>query len=146
MRLRAAALLLSLLSASACASAQIVDLATDRVPVAELTGPWHFHTGDDPAWSSPAFDDSGWPLLRADRGWSGQGYGGYSGTAWYRIQIAVPAQHGPLALYIPNVDVSCQVFAVSSSASSERPPSPLNPRNELSRRRRPSDRKMTSPY
>jgi hypothetical protein len=111
MRLQAAALLLSFLSASVCASAQIVDLSANRVPVTELTGPWRFQTGDDPAWSSPAFDDSGWSLLRADKGWSEQGYPGYSGTAWYRIQVAIPAQDGPLALYIPNVDVSCQVFA-----------------------------------
>ena len=111
MRLQAAALLLSLLSGSALASAQIVDIATDRVPVTELAGPWHFHTGDDSAWSNPVFDDSGWSLLRADKGWSEQGYLGYSGVAWYRLEVAVPAQHGPLALYIPNVDVSCQVFA-----------------------------------
>ncbi len=32
-------------------------------------------------------------------------------VAWYRIAIAAPAQRGPLALYIPHVDMSCQVFA-----------------------------------
>lgn len=88
-----------------------MDFANSRVPMADLAGPWRFHAGDNPAWANPAFDDSGWSLLSADRGWSQQGYAGYGGFAWYRLAIQLPAQHGPLALYIPNVDVSCQVFA-----------------------------------
>ena len=59
----------------------------------------------------PDSDDSGWSLLSADKGWHQQGYAGYGGVAWYRLAILLPAQHGPLALYIPKVDVSCQVFA-----------------------------------
>ena len=80
-----------------CPSAfgQEVDLARDRIPVTNLAGPWRFHTGDDPAWASPAFDDSRWGLLRADIGWSEQGYKGYSGVAWYRLEIDVPAGSGP---------------------------------------------------
>src|ERR1700691_4673580 len=30
---------------------------------AELTGPWRFHTGDNPAWAQPDFDDSGWSTM-----------------------------------------------------------------------------------
>jgi len=90
---------------------QAVDFANSRVPMADLAGPWRFHTGDDPAWANPGFDDSGWSQLSADKGWSDQGYAGYDGFAWYRLAIALPAQHGALALYVPNVDVSCQVFA-----------------------------------
>jgi hypothetical protein len=36
-------------------------------------GLWHFHTGADPAWASPVFDDSQWPLLRSDK--SAQAFG-----------------------------------------------------------------------
>ena len=29
----------------------------------ELTGPWRFHTGDDPAWAQPEFVDSAWSTM-----------------------------------------------------------------------------------
>jgi hypothetical protein len=111
MRLASSLLLLLLVCVPACGSAQVVDLGKDRVPMSNLSGPWRFHTGDDAAWSNPGFDDGQWSLLRADEGWSRQGHPGYSGVAWYRLQVVLPAEHGALALYIPNVDVSCQVFA-----------------------------------
>ncbi len=98
-----------------CARAQVADFQNERQPIVEIHDLWRFHTGDDPdgklGWANPAFDDSSWPLLRAGKGWSQQGYAGYGGVAWYRLAIVLPAQHGPLALYIPGVDVSCQVFA-----------------------------------
>jgi hypothetical protein len=28
-----------------------------------LNGPWRFHTGDDPRWADPAFDDSRWEVV-----------------------------------------------------------------------------------
>jgi hypothetical protein len=98
---------------AACPSAlgQKVDLAHDRIPVTNLAGPWRFHAGDDPSWSSPAFDDSHWGLMRTDKGWAEQGYKGYSGVAWYRLEITVPAGSGPLAIYVPNVDDSLQMYA-----------------------------------
>lgn len=115
MRLRAfilsAGLFAMACSAASAAFAQTVDFNRDRVAMTELAGPWRFHTGDDPAWANPTFDDSSWSQLTADKGWSEQGYAGYGGVAWYRLAVTLPAQHGPLALYIPNVDVSCQVFA-----------------------------------
>ena len=90
---------------------QKADLQNDRVPMTVLTGPWRFHTGDDPSWANPAFNDSGWSLLTADKGWSRQGYAGYGGTAWYRLDVNLPAQPGPLSFYIQTGYVSCQVFA-----------------------------------
>ncbi|MGB8259023.1 MAG: PP2C family protein-serine/threonine phosphatase [Terracidiphilus sp.] len=104
--------------AAACAlplPAQEFDFQRGRVPMAELTGPWRFHTGDDPdgakGWAEPAFVDSAWSLLTAGEGWAQQGYEGFGGVAWYRLAIVLPPQHGPLALYLPNVDTGCQVFA-----------------------------------
>jgi diguanylate cyclase len=38
--------------------------------LAPLDGHWQFHLGDDPAWSNPAYDDSGWEQLTADKPWS----------------------------------------------------------------------------
>lgn len=70
-----------------------------------------FHTGDNPAWAQPGFDDSGWKLLRSGEPWNVQGYNGLSGMAWYRFQVILPAKHPPLALYIPELLTSYQVYA-----------------------------------
>jgi hypothetical protein len=95
--------------------AQVFDLARDHVPMSELKGLWHFNTGDDPdgklGWANPAFDDSSWKLLRSDQPWSDQGYKGYGGFAWYRFQVILPASHPPLALCMPMLSTSYQVFA-----------------------------------
>jgi hypothetical protein len=110
----------SLLAVTAifCASrghSQTFNLENDRVQMAELHGMWRFHTGDDPdgklGWTTPAFDDSSWTLLRSDQPWSKQGYTDYGGMAWYRFKVILPAKHPPLALYIPEIDTSYQVFA-----------------------------------
>ncbi len=76
-----------------------------------LQGPWRFHAGDDPSWSSPTFDDSSWSLLIAGKPWSQQGYSGYGGVAWYRLRVTLPAHQGPLALNLPYVENSCEVFS-----------------------------------
>src|SRR5215469_18453462 len=64
--------------------AQSFDVSQVGGPIA-INALWRFHTGDNPQWASPTFDDSRWSLLRMDRSWSTQGYGGYTGYAWYRI-------------------------------------------------------------
>ncbi len=98
-----------------CARAQVVDFEKERQPVVEIHTLWRFHTGDDPdrklGWAKPIFDDSSWKLVRSDQPLSAQGYTGYGGTAWYRFQIVLPANHPPLALYIAENWTSYQVFA-----------------------------------
>lgn len=93
----------------------------------ELSGPWKFHTGDNPAWAQPGFDDSGWtdmdltpPPGTADAtlgnsgyipGWTDRGFAGYSGYAWYRLTIDVEGADDPLALKMPdNADDAYQVY------------------------------------
>jgi hypothetical protein len=97
------------------AQAQVFDLEHDRVQMAELHGFWRFHTGDDPdgklGWANPAFDDSSWQLGRSDQPLDVQGCPGYSGMAWYRFQVALPANHPPLALFVPEIGTSNQEFA-----------------------------------
>jgi serine phosphatase RsbU (regulator of sigma subunit) len=75
-----------------------------------LDGLWRFHPGDDPHWADPNFDDSQWPLISSTKGWSEQGYKNMSGLAWYRARIVIPEGGQPLALYIPHIDTSYQVF------------------------------------
>ncbi len=71
---------------------------------------WRFHTGDNPAWARPNFDDSQWPLFRSDEDWGTQGYKGYSGFAWYRLQVVVPPGERDLSLVLPPILTSYQVF------------------------------------
>ena len=87
-------LLLALLGVSAVnlVAAQAFDLDKGRVALTRLDGLWRFHLGDDGRWADPSFDDSSWPLLRSDRGWSSQGYPAMSGSGWYRFSVRIPGQ------------------------------------------------------
>jgi hypothetical protein len=93
----------------------------------ELSGQWKFQTGDNMAWAQRDFDDSEWktidltpPAGTEDTalgasgfipGWTSNGYPGYSGYAWYRLDVNVVSSHGELALKMPmDVDDAYQVF------------------------------------
>ncbi|MGA7158547.1 MAG: PP2C family protein-serine/threonine phosphatase [Acidobacteriaceae bacterium] len=65
-----------------------------------IDGMWQFHTGDNLAWANPAFDDSGWQAMPADKGWAAHGHPGYSGYAWYRRRIVVDAATSPMGIFI----------------------------------------------
>ena len=103
--------------ASTAASPAQITIESAVVP---LTGPWKFHTGDNPQWASPDFDDSSWGTMDLGPtsgdpythdsgfvpGWTTRGYAGYSGYAWYRLQVVVTRQSGqdgnePLAISMP---------------------------------------------
>jgi len=113
--LRSLLLFLIFLSRTPCASAQSFDMEKDGLRMADLTGLWRFHTGDDSdgklGWANPGFDDSKWGLLRSDKTWRTQGYMNYGGMAWYRFQVVLPEHREQLALLIPNFKTSFQVFA-----------------------------------
>jgi hypothetical protein len=122
--LRCALLLLALPALLTAQSTIILGRAS-----VQLTGPWRFHTGDNPAWAQPGFDDSHWstmdltpPLGSFDPykgtsgfvpGWTENGYRGYSGFAWYRLRVDLQsAAPGGIALKMPDdVDDGYQVFA-----------------------------------
>lgn len=93
------------------ARGQVFHFEQARVPIADLTGLWRFHTGDDAGWAAPGFDDSSWKLLKSDESWASQGYRGYSGLAWYRFKVMLPAKHPALAISIPSLRTSYQVYA-----------------------------------
>jgi sigma-B regulation protein RsbU (phosphoserine phosphatase) len=97
-------------SPSNAAAKAVFDLGRDREPLVSLEGLWRFHPGDNPAWASPSFDDSTWPLLRGDTPWSDQGYAGMSGFGWYRFTVVLPAGHPPMALELAPVMTSYQIF------------------------------------
>jgi sialate O-acetylesterase len=75
-----------LLVAAAALQAQSVDTARDAERVTDLSlAQWRFHTGDDPRWAAPDFDDSRRSLLAGNKSWVEQGYAGYAGVAWHRV-------------------------------------------------------------
>ena len=90
------------------------DLDKDRELNVPLGGKWRFQTGDDAdgkkGWARPQFDDSKWALIDGDESWTGQGFRDYAGSAWYRARLIVPANSPALALYVPYVEGSYQVF------------------------------------
>lgn len=107
--------------------AQITHIALGHSTV-PLNGPWRFHVGDDPRWSSPDFDDSPWETvdLTPDpgahdgdvglpgyvSGWSRRGHPQYTGYAWYRMKVSVDSDtDAPLTLAGPTlVDSTYQLY------------------------------------
>jgi hypothetical protein len=85
-------------------------LESGRLPLTSLDGLWRFHAGDDPGFSSPAFDDSAWPLVHSDQSWAEQHLPIAVNTFWYRTRILIPAGTEPLSLYLPEVFMSYQVY------------------------------------
>ena len=75
-----------------------------------LATPWRFHSGDNPQWASPAFDDSSWKLHLFEKSWAEQGLPGFFGYAWLRRRIKVPDVATPLALLVYPVGDSDEVY------------------------------------
>jgi len=75
-----------------------------------LAAPWRFHPGDNPQWASPTFDDSSWDLHLLEKSWAEQGLPGFSGYAWLRQRVNVPAVATPLALLVYPVGNSDEVY------------------------------------
>lgn len=91
--------------------AQTYDLSQHREAIGDLTRVlWRFHTGDNLNWANPAFDDSQWPLIKADRGWAEQGYTGYHGYAWYRLHVHLPEPNMAIALAPVKLDSSYRLY------------------------------------
>jgi hypothetical protein len=96
----------------------------------ELTGPWQFHTGDDPAWASPDFDDSQWEQLKADNTWGNLGHAGYTGVAWYRLHLKLtpaPGADPDFALILHEVQDAYELYwnGVLIGHNGKLPPHPV---------------------
>lgn len=111
MRLQSFNLLVGVIAVALSAFGQDFDTQRDRVPISKLDGLWRFHTGDDPQFAQPDFDDSAWPLLKSNQSWATQGYPGYSGTAWYRFELYLPENLDDPALLFPLFVNNDQVYA-----------------------------------
>ncbi|MDQ2929704.1 MAG: hypothetical protein M3Y05_02635 [Gemmatimonadota bacterium] len=78
-----------------------------RAAATLLNGSWRFHTGDERHWADANTDDSGWETIDLTAapgshdgdvglpdyvgGWMAHGHPGYTGYAWYRLAVTVPA-------------------------------------------------------
>ena len=91
--------------------AQTFSLISQREPIISLNGPWRFHIGDDFAWASAGFDDSEWPLVRANKSWTDQGYPAFNGYAWYRFKVELPGDDKPVALLVDPIVNGYRVYA-----------------------------------
>jgi hypothetical protein len=90
-----------------------------RAAATLLDGEWRFRTGDDPRWAAVAFDDGQWGTIDLTAkpgshdgdvglpdyiaGWMAHGHPGYTGYAWYRRVVDVPAGAGSWAILGPTL-------------------------------------------
>src|SRR5438105_3802716 len=105
--MRSAAALLVLLLCKAAVLVQALQPAADSHPVPVLSadnlghgtvvinGEWQFHLGDDPHWAAPAYDDSQWEHITANKSWGAQSHPSYTGFAWYRRHLNIPTSPHP---------------------------------------------------
>ena len=85
--------------------------------MAELSGPWRFHIGDDLTWANPQADDTpgkgGWETILTDRPWGAQNHFAYTGYAWYRLNLHItpaPGVKGEFQLLVPRIQDACEVY------------------------------------
>lgn len=92
------------------AGAQAFRVANPGTGTQALSGDWRFHTGDDPAWRSAAWNDKSWESLNAEAPWGAQGHAGYAGFAWYRRRVDVDGPGPALGVLFAPVDDAYEVF------------------------------------
>ena len=71
---------------------------------------WLFAAGDNPAWSSPVFDDSGWKTVSTEKQLPDYGIRDIR-YAWYRLHIHLRPGTRNLMVGVVNVDGSYEVYA-----------------------------------
>jgi sialate O-acetylesterase len=74
--------------------------AQDYNNVVDLAGNWKFSIGDDPDWADPDYDDSHWERIQVPSNWESQGFHGYDGYAWYRLEVTLPEDIRETTLYL----------------------------------------------
>jgi hypothetical protein len=94
------AILLLALSAARPSTAQNLRCEVD------LTGRWRFEIHDDPRYSDPSYDDSRWETVQVPDLWENNGFPGYDGYAWYRLEFKIPRslKDKPLFLMLGTID------------------------------------------
>jgi len=102
-----ATLLATAITIAALALGGRADPPSLRAAATLLAGDWRFHPGDDPRWAEVGTADGDWETIDLTpqpgshdgdvglpdyvRGWMAHGHRGYTGYAWYRRAVDVPA-------------------------------------------------------
>jgi hypothetical protein len=84
---------------------------------AQLSGPWHFHLGDDLRWAQPEIDDTpgqgGWESIAPDQPWGSQGHYAQTGFGWYRLRLRLtpaPDSKSNFEVLLPRFGDACEVY------------------------------------
>jgi diguanylate cyclase (GGDEF)-like protein len=88
---RLAAALVAIAAAAVGLGEELAAVNVDRLPTS-LAGDWLFRTGHDPAWASPFRERRSWYRIHVPGAWERNGYPGYNGHAWYRVQLVISSQ------------------------------------------------------
>lgn len=67
-------------------------LHAQNIDQVALTSGWKFHTGDDPEWKSPSYDDEQWVTVLPFEYWDYLHDHDHDGYAWYRIRFYLPSE------------------------------------------------------
>jgi diguanylate cyclase (GGDEF)-like protein len=86
-----AAGVLALAAAVSASGQELPAVPVDHLPTS-LAGDWLFRTGHDPAWASPFRERRSWYRIHVPGAWERNGYPGYNGHAWYRVQLVISSQ------------------------------------------------------
>ncbi len=78
----------------------------------DLSGLHKISPGDDLAWASPEYDDTGWKRIRIPASWQSQGFEPENGMGWYRIHFEVRDMAGtrPLGVFCGRIGDVDEVF------------------------------------
>ncbi|QIP13713.1 hypothetical protein G8759_14335 [Spirosoma aureum] len=65
---------------------QIHSLPSDGIL---LNNGWHFHTGDNPAWANPTFNDSQWMVMNPTQDIKADSILWKAGQGWFRLRFSI---------------------------------------------------------
>jgi sialate O-acetylesterase len=68
--------------------------------IINLSGNWKFEIGDNPEWKNPLFNDDHWEKILVSSTWEEEGFPGYDGYAWYRINFTIDSSYKDQVLYL----------------------------------------------
>jgi hypothetical protein len=87
----------------------VENIGNGAVPI---NGEWQFRLGDDPNWAAPAYDDTQWEHITADKTWGAQTHPSYTGFGWYRRHLGIPPSlpNPKLAILMPPVEDAYELF------------------------------------
>jgi formylglycine-generating enzyme required for sulfatase activity len=76
---------------------------------------WRFkfdleNVGIERGWAAADFDDSKWQVVNAGQSWTDFGYFNYSGVAWYRKTVAIPARFRGKFLIFRGIKDRCTLY------------------------------------